>query len=304
VLIGGGVLLIAIGLIRDRGGEQSSTPSIPTPTQQAQPQQAQPQQAQPQQAQPANTQAAPAAPAAQQGGAGAAGRQAAPKPSLQRRTFANRFSIGVVIYECITGVHPCRRENEGATVHAILNEEPEPLGSYVADVPDGLERIIESAVSVAQEAREIRTDVDAEAAAQWLARIVMSASKKAEDRGPPRILVRAKSNIGPSGGGFGYHIDTAPLLEQPDIEATRIVWELPLEGNARELLAEAESVDEDAKTSKESEAKVFLKTALRNGERPQREIMAEAKANGIAEKTLRRAAKGATGKRQTALGWY
>jgi hypothetical protein len=85
VLIGGGLLLIAIGLIRDRGGEQSSTPSTSTPTQQAQPQQAQP----------ANTQTAPAAPPAQQGGAGAAGGQAAPKPSLQRRTFANRFSIGV-----------------------------------------------------------------------------------------------------------------------------------------------------------------------------------------------------------------
>jgi eukaryotic-like serine/threonine-protein kinase len=57
------------------------------------------------------------------------------------------FSIGVVLYECITGVHPFRRENEGATVHAILNEEPEPLSSYVAEVPDGLERIIRRALS-------------------------------------------------------------------------------------------------------------------------------------------------------------
>ena len=44
----------------------------------------------------------------------------------------------------------------------------------------------------------------------------------------PRIFVRAKSNLGPSGGGFGYDIDAAPLYECPDIIATRIVWLDPL----------------------------------------------------------------------------
>ena len=125
-----------------------------------------------------------------------------------------------------------------------------------------------------------------------------------EDK-PERIMVRIKSNIGPSGGGFGYHIDTAHLLEQPDIEATRIVWESPLEGTARELLSEAEGLDdEEDKITKVAEAMQFLKTALEKGERRAREIMGEAKAAGIAEKTLRRAAKGTIGKRQTTLGWY
>jgi putative DNA primase/helicase len=140
-----------------------------------------------------------------------------------------------------------------------------------------------------------------------LPRVVMGAAKNEADDGedkPERIMVRIKSNIGPSGGGFGYHIDMAHLLEQPDIEATRIVWELPLEGTARELLNEAEGLDEDDKTSKIAEAMVFLKTALANGPRLQREIMAEAKAAGIAEKTLRRAAKNSTGKRKAPDGWY
>jgi hypothetical protein len=139
-----------------------------------------------------------------------------------------------------------------------------------------------------------------------LPRLVMGAAKNeadGEDK-PERIMVRIKSNIGPSGGGFGYHIDTAALIEQPDIEATRIVWGLPLEGTARELLADAEGLGEDADTSKVAEAKDFLKTALEKGERPQREIMAEAEAAGISERTLRRAAKGAVGKRKAALGWY
>jgi putative DNA primase/helicase len=137
-----------------------------------------------------------------------------------------------------------------------------------------------------------------------LARIVMAASKNAEDGGPPRILVRAKSNIGPSGGGFGYDLEAAELYERPDLIATRIVWLDPLEGTARELLNAAEGLDEDDKTSKVAEAMVFLKAALEKGERLQREIMAEAKSAGIAEKTLRRAAKATTGKRQAALGWY
>jgi len=71
-----------------------------------------------------------------------------------------------------------------------------------------------------------------------LPRIVIGAAKnEAEgDDEPERIMVRIKSNIGPSGGGFGYPIDMVPLLEQPDIEATRIVWEHELKGTAIELM--------------------------------------------------------------------
>jgi putative DNA primase/helicase len=138
-----------------------------------------------------------------------------------------------------------------------------------------------------------------------LPRLVMGTAKnEADDEDKPeRIMVRIKSNIGPSGGGIGYHIDTAPLLERSDVEATRIVWESPLEGTARELLAEAECLDEDDNASKIAEAKYFLKIALEKGERRQREIMAEAKAAGISERTLRRAAKGAVGKRKASDGW-
>jgi hypothetical protein len=139
-----------------------------------------------------------------------------------------------------------------------------------------------------------------------LPRLVMGAAKNeaAGDDEPERIMVRIKSNIGPRGGGYGFHIDAATLYEQPSIEATRIVWELPLEGTARELLNAAEGLDEDDKTSKVAEAMVFLKSALGKGERPQREIMDEAKAAGIAEKTLRGAAKNSTGKRKAPDGWY
>jgi putative DNA primase/helicase len=46
-----------------------------------------------------------------------------------------------------------------------------------------------------------------------LPRIVFAAAKN-ENGESPRIFVRAKSNIGPSGGGFGFDIDAAPLMER------------------------------------------------------------------------------------------
>jgi putative DNA primase/helicase len=139
-----------------------------------------------------------------------------------------------------------------------------------------------------------------------LPRIVMGAAKNEKDGEdqPERLMVRIKSNIGPSGGGFGYHIDAASLYERPDIEATRIVWEHEIEGSARALLAEAESRDEDDKTSKVAAAMIFLKTALAAGERMAREVFAEAKDAGISEVTLKRATKGLILKRKGAFGWY
>jgi putative DNA primase/helicase len=124
-----------------------------------------------------------------------------------------------------------------------------------------------------------------------LPRLVMGAAKNEAigDGEPERIMVRIKSNIGPSGGGFGYHIDTATLHENPAIEATRIVWELPLEGTARELLNAAEG--EMGKVSKLDEAKSFLRAALSKSPRPMTEIKKEAAAQNIKWGTLERASK-------------
>jgi putative DNA primase/helicase len=140
-----------------------------------------------------------------------------------------------------------------------------------------------------------------------LPRLVMFAAKNdAEgDDQPERIMVRVKSNIGPSGGGFGYHIDAAPLLEFPDIEATRIVWENSIEGNARVLLADAEPVTDSAnKDRPRAKAEAFLNNALAKGERPQTEIEAEAGLANISWATVRRAATSLpVNKRQVHKRW-
>lgn len=52
------------------------------------------------------------------------------------------FSLGVVLYELITGQVPFKRESDAATLQAILSDVPEPLARYRAQVPDELQRIV------------------------------------------------------------------------------------------------------------------------------------------------------------------
>jgi putative DNA primase/helicase len=122
-----------------------------------------------------------------------------------------------------------------------------------------------------------------------LPRVVFAAAitDETSESDMPRIFVRAKSNIGPRGGGFGYDIDAAPLMERPDIIAARIIWLNPLEGTARDLLDAAGPQPEN---TKKENAEVFLMAILPKGEKKlQTEIEAEATASGISNATLRRA---------------
>jgi AAA domain/Bifunctional DNA primase/polymerase, N-terminal len=99
-----------------------------------------------------------------------------------------------------------------------------------------------------------------------LPRMVFAAAKTDEtaEYDMPRIFVRAKTNIGPGGGGFGYDIDAAPLRERPDIIATRIVWMAPLEGTAKDLL---DAAGPQPETTKKENAEVLLMAILPKGER-------------------------------------
>jgi serine/threonine protein kinase/tetratricopeptide (TPR) repeat protein len=52
------------------------------------------------------------------------------------------FSLGIVLYELITGRTPFKRDSEGATLKAIIEDNPEPLTRYKSDVPDKLQDIV------------------------------------------------------------------------------------------------------------------------------------------------------------------
>jgi len=57
------------------------------------------------------------------------------------------FSFGVVLYEMITGQLPFKGEHEAAIIYSIINETPEPLARYKANVPEGLQRIVDKALA-------------------------------------------------------------------------------------------------------------------------------------------------------------
>jgi serine/threonine-protein kinase len=74
------------------------------------------------------------------------------------------FSFGVVLYEMITGQLPFKDEHEAAIIYSIINETPEPLARYKANVPDGLQRIVDKAMEKNRDLRfqhvdDLRTDL-------------------------------------------------------------------------------------------------------------------------------------------------
>lgn len=59
---------------------------------------------------------------------------------------ADIFSLGVVVYEMLTGRTPFRGDHEAALMYAIMNEEPEPLQTHIPDVSSELIHIVSRAL--------------------------------------------------------------------------------------------------------------------------------------------------------------
>ena len=139
-----------------------------------------------------------------------------------------------------------------------------------------------------------------------LARLVMVTAKSeaTHDNPAARFLARAKSNIGPDGGGFVYDLQQRELQGYPGIVASSVQWGAALEGSARELLADAEHREDSHDAA--MDASGFLREFLEHGPRAAKEIFAEASSAGFSKDAMHRAKRkiGAVAMKQgMAGGW-
>ena len=75
------------------------------------------------------------------------------------------FSVGIVLYELITGKSPFNRPSQAETVAAILSEKAVPLGEFAPDFPKSLIRLVEKCLEKDarnrfQSAAEILVELD------------------------------------------------------------------------------------------------------------------------------------------------
>ncbi len=127
-----------------------------------------------------------------------------------------------------------------------------------------------------------------------LARVVIVAAKDTADAGGDaparRFIARAKSNIGPDGGGFDYTLEQSELAGHPGLVASYVTWGAAIEGTARDLLATADvAADDDG--GEGSDAVDFLESLLADGPVAVKQIRSEAMGAGHAWRTIERAKK-------------
>uniref|UniRef100_Q02DC3 non-specific serine/threonine protein kinase n=1 Tax=Solibacter usitatus (strain Ellin6076) TaxID=234267 RepID=Q02DC3_SOLUE len=69
------------------------------------------------------------------------------------------WSLGIVLYELLTGRLPFTGENYRAVLHGLLNTEPEPVSRYRGDVPATVHRILARALTKDRELRYASADL-------------------------------------------------------------------------------------------------------------------------------------------------
>lgn len=124
-----------------------------------------------------------------------------------------------------------------------------------------------------------------------LARLVwLAARQPAEDDTPERrVLMRAKSNIGPDGDGFEYQLMTGELPGLPGVMASRVTWGKIVTGAARDVLADVEPTGDRDERQDRRDATDWLRDLLDGDAVPVKAVRQQADAAGFSWRTMQRA---------------
>jgi eukaryotic-like serine/threonine-protein kinase len=68
-------------------------------------------------------------------------------------TQTDLFSLGIVMYELLTGRHPFMADSFSRLINMIINEKPPMMRTYRADIPEILEKIVHHALQKSKEQR-------------------------------------------------------------------------------------------------------------------------------------------------------
>lgn len=122
-----------------------------------------------------------------------------------------------------------------------------------------------------------------------VARLVLATAIKEEEDGTHyRVLVRAKSNIGPDEGGFRYAFKQVALDDHPGVTASKIEWGVQMVGRARDILGNPDDKKKKFGPKTES-AQQWLERLLIDGPVSVTEIQNRAAEAGHAWRTIERA---------------
>ena len=124
-----------------------------------------------------------------------------------------------------------------------------------------------------------------------LARLVWLAARQAPDDDTPerRVLMRAKSNIGPDGDGFEYRLVNVELPGLPGVMASSVTWEKSVTGAAREVLADIEPSGDPDERQDRRDAAEWLRDLLTGDAVPVKAVRFQADAAGFSWRTMQRA---------------
>jgi len=132
------------------------------------------------------------------------------------------FSVGVVIYEMLTGISPFSSDYIATTIYSILNEEPKSLATYNPGLPAELQPIIDKSLAKSPEYRykdceEVIKDLQKLQTGQSSTN-VPSSSKLLEEESPRKMAVLYLKNLGIDDDEFLSYGITEDLI----IDLTRI----------------------------------------------------------------------------------